>query len=99
MAQVLKKGRPKVLNDNCPVALKTLSLANLSPLVRSALDPLQFAYQQHIGVDDAVIYLLKRAHSHVDKQGSTVRIMLLHYLHCWGEISVRCRLALPLYPG
>ncbi|CAL8256187.1 unnamed protein product [Merluccius merluccius] len=32
------------------------------PLVKTSLDPLQFAYQADIGVDDAIIYLLHGAH-------------------------------------
>ena len=39
--------------------LERLVLANLRPQVEALLDPLQFTYQPHLGVDDAVIYLLQ----------------------------------------
>ncbi|KAI3369998.1 hypothetical protein L3Q82_024803 [Scortum barcoo] len=37
------------------------------------MDPLQFAYQPGIGVDDAIIYLLQRSLSHLEDAGNTVR--------------------------
>ncbi|KAI3356796.1 hypothetical protein L3Q82_003452 [Scortum barcoo] len=37
------------------------------------MDPLQFAYQPGIGVDDAVIYLLQRSLSHLEDAGNTVK--------------------------
>ncbi|KAI3364709.1 hypothetical protein L3Q82_011475 [Scortum barcoo] len=57
--------------------LERLVLAHLRPLVSSFMDPLQFAYQPDIGVDDAVIYLLHTSLTHLEKAGSTVRIMAL----------------------
>lgn len=49
-------------------------------MVNTFLDPLQTAYQDHIGVDDAVIYLLDRVYSHLDMAGSAVRIMFFDFL-------------------
>ncbi|XP_069011388.1 uncharacterized protein [Embiotoca jacksoni] len=46
--------------------LERLVLAHLRPLVKSSLDPLQFEYWPRVGVDDAIIYLLQRAQSHLD---------------------------------
>lgn len=43
------------------------------------LDPLQFAYQPGIGVDDAILYLLHRSLSHLEEAGSTVRIMFYDF--------------------
>ena len=43
-------------------------------------DPLQFAYHPRGGIEDAILYLLQQAHSHLDKTGSTVRIMLFNLL-------------------
>lgn len=40
--------------------LESLVLAQLWPRVRRLLDPWQFAYQPHLGVSDAVIYLLQQ---------------------------------------
>ena len=39
--------------------LERLVLAHLRSQGRVLLDPLQFAYQPYVGVDDAVIYLLQ----------------------------------------
>lgn len=33
-------------------------ILELQPMVQSLQDPLQFAYQPHLGVDDAINYLL-----------------------------------------
>ena len=65
------KSTPSDLNDYGAVALTSyvmkvmerVVLANLRLQVRALLDPLQFAYQPHLGVDGAVIYLLQQAHS------------------------------------
>ena len=66
---------PNELNDYRPVALTShmmktmerLVLWILRPPVCHALDPLQFAYQEKVGTDDAITYLLHRTHSHLDK--------------------------------
>jgi len=44
------------LNDYRPVLDRRMRLQ-----VAEDLDPLQFAYQKHIGVEDAVLYILHRA--------------------------------------
>ncbi|KAI4873924.1 hypothetical protein NFI96_008574 [Prochilodus magdalenae] len=79
---VPKTQHPKDLNSYRPVALTShlmkslerLVLTHLRPLVRPSMDPLQFAYQPGVGVDDAVIYLRHRALSHLEKPGGTVGI-------------------------
>ena len=78
-----KAGCPAELNDYRPMALtshimKTLEwliLRHLRPQTIHALDPLQFRYQEHIGVDDTVLYVQHRAYSYVDEPGSQARIM------------------------
>ncbi|XP_072895014.1 ribonuclease inhibitor-like isoform X3 [Hemitrygon akajei] len=50
--------------------LERLVPARLRPLIGSDLDPLQFAYREHTGVNDAV-YLPNGAYSRLDMQGST----------------------------
>ncbi len=83
MVPVPKTPQPKDLNSYRPVALtlhlmKTLErLVHLRPLVSLSMDPLQFAYQPGIGVDDTVIYLLHRSLSHLEKAENTVRICFL----------------------
>ncbi|TWW56196.1 hypothetical protein D4764_08G0001830, partial [Takifugu flavidus] len=54
----LNSYRPVALTSHLMKTLERLILAHLRPLVSSFMDPLQFAYQPSIGVDDAVIYLL-----------------------------------------
>ncbi|TWW71207.1 RNA-directed DNA polymerase from mobile element jockey [Takifugu flavidus] len=94
---VPKTPHPKELNSYRPVALtshlmKTLErliLAHLHPLVSSFMDPLQFAYQPSIGVDDAVIYLLHTSLTRLEKAGSTVRIMFFDFSSAFNTIQPR----------
>ncbi|CAI5685859.1 unnamed protein product [Oreochromis niloticus] len=66
-----------------------LVLNHLRPLVRSLLDPLQFAYQPGFGVEDDIIYLLHRALTHLDKPGCTVRIMFFDFSSAFKNIHPR----------
>ncbi|KAI3365314.1 hypothetical protein L3Q82_010404, partial [Scortum barcoo] len=92
---VPKKNRPSELNDFRPVALtshlmKTLErlfLSLLRPQVQHAQDLLQFAYQPGVGVEDAILYLLHRAHSHLDKGSGTVRILFLDFSSAFNTIQ------------
>jgi len=61
--------------------LESLVLVQLRPLVSSSLDPLQF------GVDDAVIFLLQRCFSHLEKAGSTVRVMFFDFFSALNTIQ------------
>ena len=47
--------------------------------VAGDLDPLQFAYQKHIGVEDAILYMLHRAYAYLDVPGSYVKIMFFDF--------------------
>ncbi|KAI3375550.1 hypothetical protein L3Q82_003877 [Scortum barcoo] len=95
LVPVPKKSRPSDPADYRPVALTShvmkvlerLVLAQLRPQVRKFLDPLQFAYQPHLGVDDAVIYLLQRAHMHLDGGGGTVRITFFDFSSAFNTIQ------------
>ncbi|KAI3354721.1 hypothetical protein L3Q82_004504 [Scortum barcoo] len=95
LVPVPKKSRPSDPADYRPVALTShvmkvlerLVLAQLRPRVRKFLDPLQFAYQPHLGVDDAVIYLLQRAHMHLDGGGGTVRITFFDFSSAFNTIQ------------
>ncbi|KAG5265425.1 hypothetical protein AALO_G00242350 [Alosa alosa] len=90
-----KKPHPSELNDYRPVALTShvmktmerLVLGMLRPQVRHALDPLQFAYQEKVGVDNAITYLLHRTHSHLDKGKSAVRIMFFDFSSAFNTIQ------------
>ena len=92
---VPKTPHPKDLNSYRPVALtshlmKTLErllLVHLRPLVSSSMDPLQFAYQPGIGVEDAIIHLLHSSLSHLENAGSTVRIMFFDFSSAFNTIK------------
>jgi len=56
-----------------------LLLHLLRPQVHHAQDPLQFEYQEKVGGEDAVLYLLHRAYSHLDKESGAVRIMFFDF--------------------
>ncbi|TWW54295.1 hypothetical protein D4764_0109520 [Takifugu flavidus] len=92
---VPKKNRPNELNDFRPVALtshlmKTLErlfLNLLRPQVQHAEDSLQFAYRDKVGVEDAIIYMLHRVHSHLDKGSGTARILFLDFSSAFNTIQ------------
>ncbi|KAM6983431.1 uncharacterized protein LKV04_011372 [Tautogolabrus adspersus] len=67
--------------------LERLVLTHLRPQVKPSLDPLQFAYQPHLGVDDAIIYLLQRTHSHLEGNGCTVRITFFDFSSAFNTIQ------------
>ena len=71
--------RPVALTSHLMKTLEQLVLVHLRLLVGPFMDPLQFAYQPGIGVDDAIIFLLDRSLSHLEKPGSTVRIMFFNF--------------------
>ncbi|KAI3371954.1 hypothetical protein L3Q82_006828 [Scortum barcoo] len=91
--------RPSELNDFRPVALtshlmmKDVGAALPQPpqtQVQHAQDRLQFclpAYQPGVGVEDAILYLLHRAHSHLDKGSGTVRILFLDFSSAFNTIQ------------
>ena len=95
LVPVPKTGRPVEMNDYRPVALtshimKTLErliLRHLKPQVAQELDPLQFAYQEHIGVEDAVLFMLHRAYAYLDVPGSYVRIMFFDFSSAFNTIQ------------
>ena len=92
---VPKKGRTSVLNDFRPVALMShvmkafekLVLQHMRTLLTAFLDPLQFAYQPHIGVEDAIIFLTHTSLSNLENQGSTVRVMLFGFSSAFNTIQ------------
>ncbi|TKS65892.1 RNA-directed DNA polymerase from mobile element jockey [Collichthys lucidus] len=92
---VPKTPRPKEPNHFRPVALtshlmKTMEriiLRHLRLLVGTQLDPLQFAYQPGIGVEDAVIYLLHRSLLHLEDSRSAVRVMFFYFSSAFNTIQ------------
>ena len=51
------------------------------------MDPLQFAYQPNISVDDALIYMLQRAYTHLDTPDATVRITFFDFSSAFNTIQ------------
>uniref|UniRef100_A0A3P9LKD5 Reverse transcriptase domain-containing protein n=1 Tax=Oryzias latipes TaxID=8090 RepID=A0A3P9LKD5_ORYLA len=92
---VPKTSRPTDFKDYRPVALishlmktmERLVLTHLRPMVSQSMDPLQFAYQPGIGVEDAVIFLLDRALSHLDQTGSSVRVTFFDFSSAFNTIQ------------
>ncbi|KAL0188435.1 hypothetical protein M9458_015534, partial [Cirrhinus mrigala] len=79
--------RPIVLTSHLMKAMERIVLSYLRNQVSSALDPLQFAYRSGIGVDDAIIYLLHRALSHLEAPGNTVRVMFFDFSSAFNTIQ------------
>ena len=79
--------RPVALTSHLMKTLERLVLVHLCPLVGPFMDPLQFAYQPGTGVDDANIFLLDRSLSHLEKPGSTVRIMFFNFSSAFNTIQ------------
>ena len=65
--------------SNIIKTLERLVLGQLTPMVRPFTDPLQFAYQPHLGVEDSIIYLLNRVYTYLDKPVNTVRVMFFDF--------------------
>ncbi|KAI3359889.1 hypothetical protein L3Q82_014241 [Scortum barcoo] len=93
---VPKKPHPGELNDFRPVALTShvmktmerLLLHHLRPQTHHALDPLQFAYREKTGVEDAIIFLLHRSLSHhLDRGSGAVRITFLDFSSAFNTIQ------------
>lgn len=79
-----KDYRPIALTFHITKTLERLIMEQLRPMTQQLHDPLQFAYQPRLGVDDAIIYLLNRVYTHLEKPASTVRIMIFDfYFSCF----------------
>ncbi|TWW54386.1 hypothetical protein D4764_0180630 [Takifugu flavidus] len=84
LVPVPKKTHPVAPSDYRPIALTSHIMK-----VMERLDPLQFAYQPKVGVDDAVIYLLQRAYSSLDRLNTTVRVMFFDFSSAFNTIQPR----------
>ena len=90
-----KTPHPKDLNSYRPVVLplhlikilERLVLVHFRSLMGPSMDPLQFAYQPNIGVDDAIIFLLHRALSHLERPGSTVKVTFFDFSSAFNTIQ------------
>lgn len=78
--------RPAALTSHIVKTLERLILRHLRPQVERAQDSLQFAYRERIGVEDAVLYMLHRAHSHLDGSSGYVRLVFFDFSSAFNAI-------------
>lgn len=86
-ATEIKNYRPVALTSHIMKTLERLVLRHLRPLLQHALDPLQFAYQEALGVEDAILYMLHRTYSFLDVPGGYVRIMFFDFSSAFDTIQ------------
>ena len=79
--------RPVALMSHVMKTLERLLLQHLRPQVHHTQDPLQCAYQEKVGVEDAILYLLHKAHSHLDRGSGAVRIMFFYFSSAFNTIQ------------
>lgn len=65
--------------DNMDKSLERLVQKHHHTFVEPSVDPLQFANQLQIEVEDAIIFLLHRADVYLEEVGSTVRVMFFDF--------------------
>lgn len=70
--------------------LERLILHIITPQVQLAQDPLQFGNRSNVGVEDAVLYLLHRALTHLDRESSAVRILFIDFFSAFNTIQPLC---------
>jgi hypothetical protein len=95
LVPVPKGTSPQVNNDLRPVALTDLVMKHfersfggiLAPEVVTFRDPLQFAYTDCLGVEDALLTVLHTVYNHLDTQGSYVRSLFIDFSSAFNTIS------------
>ncbi|ONI45660.1 hypothetical protein AN642_00175 [Epulopiscium sp. SCG-B10WGA-EpuloA2] len=50
-------------------------------------DPLQFAYKQHRGADDAILTLLHSAYIHLEKPKSLIRVVFVDFSSTFNTVQ------------
>lgn len=75
------------LHINVMKLLDKVVVLHLRPQVSSFPNLLQFTYQALVGMDDAVIYLLQKAHSYLDYDNTTVRITFFDFSSTFNTIQ------------
>ena len=91
-----KKGKVKEMNDLRPVALTSVLMKCLEKLVKTLLlpfvapyqDPLQFAYREHRGVDDAILLFVDNIYKHLDPPKKRyVRVLFVDFSSAFNTIQ------------
>ena len=62
-------------------------LVHLQAKVYNYIDPLQFAYRKNRGVDDVLLHLLNNVYSHLEKKGSSIRLMFYDFSSAFNTIQ------------
>ncbi len=91
---VPKISKPVVLNDYRLVALTSIVMKSFEKIVlervlsdvRDKLDPLQFAYRRGRSTEDALLYMLHRLYSHLDKPKRYARVMFIDFSSAFNTI-------------
>ncbi|KAJ8363921.1 hypothetical protein SKAU_G00127520 [Synaphobranchus kaupii] len=79
--------RPVALTPVIMKCFERLVLSQVQQSVQSIVDPLQFAYQQNRGVDDALLTLLHLVQSHLDTTKSYIRLVFLDFSSAFNTIQ------------
>lgn len=77
-----------ILNKLLSSASEALDVFLSLPGPLTAKNRLQFGYQLGVGVETPSLYLLHRAHSHLDKGSSTVRSLFLAFSRAFKTILI-----------
>ena len=64
-----------------------LVLSQLQEEVSLHVDPLQFAYKRHRGVDDAILTLLHGTYSHLEKPKSFIRLVFVDFSSAFNTVQ------------
>ena len=62
-------------------------LLRFQKMVTDFVDPLQFAYREGRGVDDAILYVLDHVYSHLDKPATSIRLMFYDFSSAFNTIQ------------
>lgn len=92
---VAKNNNPKTLNDFRPVALTSLIMKQFEKLVKqelvskteSLIDPLQFAYREGRGVQDATATLLNLLFKHLEGSKNHARLLFIDFSSAFNTIQ------------
>ena len=86
---VPKRSRPSTLNDYRPIALTSVLMKclELKEDSKRELDPFQFAYRQNREVEDAVLTLIHKTHSHINNKGSYARILYVDFPSAFNTVQ------------
>lgn len=79
--------RPIALTSHVMQCFERVVLCQLRKQVASFLDPLQFAYREGVSVDDALLYMLHTIYQHLEKTGSSVRIMFFDFSSAFNTLQ------------